>query len=561
MRELCSLMILTINKFKMNEENKIEFLKFPENIRSKAGMYIGSIQREGVNTCLREITDNACDEIGAGFGDTVHVSNNFNGFNYVADNSTRGIPIKMSEDVPEKTQAYLSISEIHSSGKFQAGDVGRVGINGIGSSATAALSEIYCLLVRVTEKNKDGSIPEVLSAWESSGPRQRGELYYVVICERGYKVFENCLTLREIEKKLFGKDYIPIPRGMTTIVLFKLDSTIFECSVTPEIPYTNLNYFLLIQTRFFGRKKIQILIDGKPMVCNFKPYKYEISGTVTPRDPNSPNKEVGVYLTFEMDPSLDKSEFASVNGLDCRVGYHVNLAKNLFKSALKSQYKVTHEYALEGLRFGVIILANDCVFSSQTKENLKSITKVKTDDFSPIVKEIEKIMKKNKDDFDLYVSKVNALWDSKRSIGAIEKAQKMIDGASGTSIYKSRANMIEGFSDATLRDRWDCELYIVEGNSPAGSLKSGRKTISGGLKEAVLPLRGKVLNVSDVDINRALENKEISTLFQILGVGIQENNVTTGTKTWEEAHEKLMKHSRYGKICISTDADADKFIV
>lgn len=78
-----------------------------------------------------------------------------------------------------------------------------------------------------------------------------------------------------------------------------------------------------------------------------------------------------------------------------------------------------------------------------------------------------------------------------------------------------------------------------------------------GLKEAILPLKGKILNVSDVDIDRALDNKEISTIFTLLGVGIQEKNVTSGCKTYEEAYAALQSSARYGKICLATDADSD----
>lgn len=537
-----------------NEEQTIEYLPFPDCIRKRVGVYLGSADKAACSTCLREITDNATDEISAGFGNTIHVSSDFNGWNYVADNG-RGIPIRMSKDVPEKTEAYLSISELHSSGKFNTGGVGRVGLNGLGSSAVNAVSDRYVLLIRVTESNWEGSIPEVTSAWRD---HSRGELYYIVACEKGQKVYENCLRLKDIEKILFRgiKDYQPIPKGMSTLVFFKLDSEIFEESTKPEVPVTNLNYFLLIQRQFFGRKDIKVLIDGVSLECRFNPYRFEVVKTITPKDPLSPNKEVGIYLTFEADPELkDNSFFASVNGLDCRLGYHVNLTKNLFKAAFKDLYKVSHEYVLEGIRFGVIILANECVYSSQVKENLKSISKVKADDFLPVVKEIEKILKKNSDYWDLHIEKVNALYDSRRNIGAIEKAEKMINASSGTAFYKNKSNLVDGFSDATLKNRWDCELYIVEGNSPAGSLKSGRKAENGGLKQAVLPLRGKVLNVSNIEIDRALENKEISTLFSILGVGIQEKNVTSGATTWEEAQELLMKHSRYSRICLACDAD------
>ena len=542
------------------DDNKILYLQFPLCIQAKPGMYISSTGREGLNVILREICDNSTDEVGAGYGNTVHISNNLDGYCYVADDSSRGMPIRMSADVPDRTEAYLSISELHTSGKFQVGDIGRVGTHGVGSSAVNALSSIYALLVRVTEQNYKGSIPEVEKAWNEVGPRQRNELYYVVICEKGYKKFESCLLLKDIEKMLYGKKTKNIiPRGMTTIVLFRPDPDIFDCdNLVPDIPYTNLNYFLLIQQRFFGRKKVRVIVDGEDLKCNFKPFKYEIATTIKPKDPESPNKEVGVYLTFEADPELgktDKDMFASVNGLDCKTGFHVNLAKAVFKSAIRSQYKITHEDALQGLRFGTIILANDCIFSSQTKDSMRSITKVKMEDFNSLVKEIEKIFKKNPEYWDLHFEKVNQFWDAHRNIGAIERAEKMMDSSSGSSFYKSRSGLVKGFSDATCSDRSKCSLFLCEGDSPAGSLKSGRRSVNGSLLEGILPLRGKILNVSDVDINRALENKEISTIFSVIGVGIQEKNVTTGCKTWEEAHEKLMRYSRFSKICISCDAD------
>ena len=541
------------------EDNRIEFLQYPENVRKRTGMYLGSVEHEGVNTSLREVIDNSTDEVGSGFGNIVHISTNLNGYNYVADDG-RGIPIQMSPDVPEKTQADLAISELHSSSKFKTGSIGRVGINGVGEACVVACSERFALLIRVNENNWKGSIPDVEKAWKSIGPRQKNELYYIVVYEKGYKVFESCLLLKDIEKRLFGKKFDqPIPRGMSTIALFKLDKEIFEgVSIKPDIPYSNLNYFLLIQQRFFGKKKVAVYIDGEPMKCMFKPFKFEIATTIKPKDPMSPNKEVGVYLTFEADPELNRTEkdcFASVNGLDVKVGYHVNLAKSLFKAAIKSQYKQDHDYIFEGFRCGTVILASDVTYSSQTKENLRSITKVKIEDFAPVVKEIEKVFRKNSEYWDKHFEKVKQFWDAHRNIGAIEKAEKMMDSSSGSSFYRSRSGLAKGFSDATCSDRTKCSLYLCEGDSPGGALKAGRRAVGGSLLEGVLPLRGKVLNVSDVDIERALENKEISTIFSVLGVGIQDKNVTTGCKTYEEAHEKLMKYSRFSRVCISCDAD------
>ena len=83
-----------------------------------------------------------------------------------------------------------------------------------------------------------------------------------------------------------------------------------------------------------------------------------------------------------------------------------------------------------------------------------------------------------------------------------------------------------------------------------GGLKAGRKSTQ---YHAVLPLRGKILNVKDSTVDEALANKEIFTLLKVIGLGIDANNVTTGCKTSEEAYEKIRKYSRYGKICIATD--------
>jgi len=540
------------------DDGHISLQKFPESVRKHVGLFLGSNLKDGAETALREIIDNASDEVGSGHGDTVHVSNYFNGFCYVADNSDRGIPIRISVDDPSKTEALLAITELHSSSKFTVGEIGRVGTHGVGGACTQACSTQFYMLVRVGEHNWKGSIPEVEEAWKSVGPRQKNELYYIIACEKGYKVFEGCMLLKDIEKRMFKgiKKFTPIPRGMTTLIFFKLDPEVFEEGLKPEIPYINLNYFLLIQQRFFGRKKIKVIVDGEDLKCNFKPFKFEIATTIKPKDVNSPNKEVGVYLTFEVNEDLSKADkdiFASVNGLNCPAGFHVNLAKSIFKAALRSQYKVTHDLALEGLKFGIIVLSNSNIYNSQTKENLKSIEKVKLDDFNPVVKEVEKVFRKNSDYWDLHVKKLNELWDSRRNIGAIEKAERMMSAASGTGFYKNRSNLIEGFSDATLRDRWGCELFICEGQSACGSLKSGRRVENGGLRQGCMGIKGKILNVSNVDINRALENKEISTIFSVLGVGIQEKNVTTGAKTIEEAYERLKKCARYGKVVIATD--------
>ena len=532
-------------------DDEIRFLPPRDACRLRPSMYIGNTGGEyGASTIFREILDNSMDVISEGYGDTILASVNFNGFCFVADNG-KGLPITMSVDRPDITAAELSISEFHSGSKFKGTEnLARIGINGVGSSATNFVSKEYWVLSRITQDNYDKSIPAVKECWEKAGPRSKKDLFYVLSMKEGLKADEGAGKLRDIEKKIFKglKQYVSIPEGQSTIVLFKPDPTIFE-DPRAEMPVTNLQYFLLIQEKFYKRQ-VNVVVDGVSLRSTFSPYKFEITKTIIPAN-TSYNKQVGVYITFEADDKLQNAgSFGSVNGLSCNEGAHINLFKNLYKSALRDQYKIKHDCLLNGLRFCIIILANECQFNSQTKENLKQITKVKPTDFAPVVKEIEKIFKKNPEYWDLHVQKLDQLAESMKSIGAADKAQKMMDSSSGVNQYRNKADLPKGFADATSKDRWNCELFLCEGLSAAGSLVTGRKDTK---THAVSGLRGKILNVTDKSVDRALESKVINDIFNIIGLGLDVNWVGKDAKTYEEAQAIIEKRSRYGKIVIATD--------
>lgn len=677
-------------KFK---EETIEFLKPRDAVRKRPGMYIGSVSNADV--IFREIIDNACDEISAGYGDSILVSNNFEGYCFIADNG-RGIPVSYSKDKPGVTQAYLSISELHSGSKFNNTDSARVGQNGVGSSASNFLSSEYWLLSRIGEHNYTDTIPDVKKVWESAGPRSKRDIYYFVKCEAGEKTLESCGHLKDISKLMFGKkSNIEIPGEMSTMVFFKPDPSIFE-SCQADVPLKNLQYFLLIQEKFYKRK-VNVYVDSKKINNTFKPYRYELVETVTPKD-NTYNKQVGIYITFEVDKSLGpKSEIGSVNGLEVNQGQHITIAESCYKTALKDVYKIKHEYLTNGLQMCVILLAGELMFDSQTKARLKSITKVKVTDFTQVVKSIEKIFKKDPDYWNLHVAKLDKLASSMKDIGASELAEKFMSGTSGVGLYRNKSNLVPGFTEATGKNRMDCELFLCftgdteiltcnneritfkdlvrrigsgeqiytfscdskgviepskiiaakkiksvnslvkvtldngesfrctpdhkimlksgvyteasnlkpnqslmslyikeetskvisveiinttedvyclevdnplhnfplasgvfvkncEGLSAAGSLVTARPDTT---KFAILPLRGKILNVTGVSAKKALESQTIYSIFSVIGLGLDVNNVVKDCKTREEAIEILKQKSRYGKIIVSTDADAD----
>jgi DNA gyrase/topoisomerase IV subunit B len=455
------------------EKIVIQALSEVEACRRRPGLYAGDVTR--ADLLIRECADNSCDEISAGYGDTILISSNLNGYCFVSDNG-RGLPIEMNQDIPGVTSAEVSFTKFHAGSKFEGTTVNRVGMNGVGSAVVSALSEIYIVLSKITEYNWNKSTPEVAKVWQSAGPRSKKDLFYIVATQKGIKSFESAGKLKDLEKLIFKgvKNFVSLPEGQSTIVLFKPDPEIFE---VPEasIPINNLQYFLLIQEKFYN-KKVGIYIDGQKLNNTFKPYKFEVLRTVVPKD-TSYNPTVSIYLTLEVNPNLGKcSSYGSINGLDCGSGYHINLAKNLFKTALKDYYKLKYDdYLLEGLDFGVIILASEVNFSSQTKENLKAITKVKPEDFKDVIKDIQKLFRKDPDYWDSHIKRLEMLADSMRNISAIEKSQKIIDSSSGSAFYKSKASMVDGFSDATAgaNDRWNCELFLCFTGETKVLLSSG----------------------------------------------------------------------------------------
>lgn len=533
----------------LDGQSVVRVLDFPENFRSKWSMYI-----DNESGCLREIIDNATDESYAcKTCNDIFINTDFLGWNIVAD-SGRGIPIFMSPDRPEQTQADVSISVAHAGSKFKGTGMTKTGTFGLGSSIVNALSEDYILLSIITEENHNQSIKPVFDLWNSSGPRSKKELYYIVWYKKGYKYYEGAHKLSDIEKQIFGNKDV-FPKGYSSIVLFKPDPEIFGKPRT-EVPVENLRNFALIQEKFY-RRKVNLHINGTTINSSgFVPFRYEILKTITPAD-TSQNKSIGIYVTFEIDEDFgNKVCGGSVNGLKVDSGIHIQYLESCYEQALKAEYKIKHKTIFNGLKMFVLVLADEISYDSQTKVRLKSITKVKISDFTDIVKEFQKVFRRDPEYWETHVGKLNYLAESMKSLSAVEKAQKIIDGASGSSMYRSKAEMIPGFSDATAGhgDRWDCELVLCEGQSAAGSLKSGRRSTQ---FHAILPLRGKVKNVSEVDANTMMENKEFYTIFRLIGLGIDENNVTHGCKTVGEAMEKIKKHARYGKIILNFDEDSD----
>ena len=536
-------------KEKATDEIVIRSLSDAQAVRTRPGMYVGGV--ENPDLIFREVIDGSFDESYATGCDSVLISTNFNNYYFVADNG-RGIPCTMSLDDPTKTQALLAMSKLHAGSKFETTGI-RAGMHGCGESATNFLSSHFVLFSKITQDNFDKSTKEVFDLWNSCGPRSKKDLFYVIAFQEGNLVYEGALKKVDAEKYFFGTEfpegYTEFPSGYSTMVMFRPDPKIFT-STKASLPVQNIQNFLLIQEKFYGRK-VCVNVDGVEMTSStFSPYKFEFIKTIVPAD-TTLNDQVSVYVTFELDQTLGgKSESGSVNGLTVNQGIHITWLETLFDEALKDEFGIKHRFTCNGLKMYVILLAGEVLYDSQTKTRLKSISKVKITDLSDIKKEFIKVFRKNPDEVGSYVEKLNFLADSMKTLSASEKAQKIIDDAGGRGLYKLKGEVTNGYAEATAPDRWNCSLFLCEGLSAAGSLKKGRKDTR---YNGVMPLRGKVKNVKDSSADQMMDNKELFTIFKMIGLGIDINNVTKDAKTPEEAYALIQKYSRYGKIVIATD--------
>lgn len=585
-----------MNEFEnLEEQDDIRQQKWPGCVRFRPDMYIGTVNGEddtsSYNTMFREIANNATDECAVNDNPKplIVLDRNFNGLVLVADNG-RGIKIEYDKDGSGKVQADLSISDIHTGSKFTNSDskakkafIATSGKNGVGSAAVNALSDDYILMSWITPQNYDKSTPEVKKLWESCGPRSKKELFYIVWYKKGIKHYEGALKKADVEKMLFGsmKDYKPLPPGMSTIVMFSPDPTIFKNKASEamakgctmgmlmDIPEEYLRYFLLTQEKF-SKKKITIAIEGKILdSSSFEGFAFNFTKRLTPTDPEQ-NPFADFFVSFDVDGDLAPYKTVtkgSVNGLVVNSGYHIESVKKCFMSVLKAAMKketgleIPERLYTSGLRLCVVVQCMETSFSSQTKESLGGIPGMKATDFAPISSEFAKIIRSAPEYWTKHFESLIKYAESLNNLSAKAKADRMMAAGRSGGVFIPKGIELKKFANCTIKDNKLAELWINEGDSAGAGLKSGRKIDPnlGGIAQAILPLRGKILNVKDSDVTKALQNKEIHTMFTVLGVGIGNNNciVAENAHTYEEEEEALNKWLRFHKIVICTDGDAD----
>lgn len=491
---------------------QIQVLEGLEPVRKRPGMYIGSTGERGLHQLVYEVVDNSIDEALAGFCDTIIVTINEDNSLKVVDNG-RGIPIEKNIKTGKSTLETV-LTVLHAGGKFN-NDAYKVsgGLHGVGVSCVNALSDYL--------------IAEVY--WDGKIYRQR---------------YERGITKSEVE-------CIGNTKKTGTKIKFLPDSTIFDS--------INFNYTILkhrMRELAFLNKGIKIILEDKR--TNIKDeFHYEGGIKEFVNFLNSKKSslhddivyaegekdKVIVEIALQYTDSYNENIFSFVNNINTieggthLIGFKTALTRVMNDYAKKynlikeNNISMTGEDIREGITAILSIKIPNPQFEGQTKTKLGNsevrgiVDNITGEALSIYCEENPKTAK-------LIVEK------SLRSARARDAARKARDLARRKNVLDSMS-LPGKLADCSERDSNLCEIYIVEGNSAGGSAKEGRDRKT----QAILPLRGKILNVEKSRLDRILNSEEIKNMITAFGCGIGEDfNI-----------EKL----RYGKIIIMTDADVD----
>ena len=496
--------------------DEIQILEGLEAVRKRPGMYIGSTSSRGLHHLVYEIVDNAVDEALAGFCDTIHVTINPDNSVTVTDNG-RGIPVGINHK-SGLPAVEVVFTVLHAGGKFGGGGY-KVsgGLHGVGASVVNALSVWL----------------EVEICHEGKVYRQR--------YERG-KVAKKLEVIGECE-----------PGKTGTKVTFLPDGEIFE---------TTIFDYSILQQRFremaFLTKGLKIVLrDERPQEPIEKTFHYEggikefveyLNRSTTPLYEQIIYCEgivnnVSVEVAMQHNDSYNENSYGFVNNITTPeggthiVGFRNALTKTFNDYARKNKLlkdnepNLTGEDIREGLTAIISVKIEDPQFEGQTKEKLgNSEARGAVDNV--VSEQLQIFLEQNPQ-----VAKVTV----EKSV----MAQRAREAARKASDLTRRKSALDGMSlpgklaDCSDKNPEKCEIYIVEGDSAGGSAKTARDRAT----QAILPLRGKILNVEKARLDRIYGNAEIKAMITAFGTGIHEDFDIS----------KL----RYHKIIIMTDADVD----
>ena len=494
----------------------IQVLEGLEAVRLRPGMYIGSTSVRGLHHLVWEIVDNGIDEALAGFANRIDVTIEPEDIIAVRDNG-RGMPVGIHEKTGISAVETI-MTVLHAGGKFGGGAY-KVsgGLHGVGASVVNALSE-----------------------WLEVTVYQDGKIYFIRF-EKGGHAVEPLKIIGTTEET-------------GTLVRFKADPTIFKDTTVYD--YETLNSRLR-QLAFLNKDIRLTLTDKRTSDGPSNDYKYEggiieyvqflnkNKSTISDKVIYVEGLQDGILaeVALQYNDGYQSSIYSFCNNIHTHEGgYHEDgfrmaltrcinaYAKN--NNMIKKDESLSQDDVKEGLVAIISVKHPDPQYEGQTK------TKLGNSEVRKIVsniagEQINRFFLENPDIAKAIVEKAEIA--SKARIAA-KKARELTRRKSALDGISSLPGKL---TDCSSKDASECEIYIVEGDSAGGSAKQGRDAKT----QAILPLRGKILNVEKARTHRIFENQEIRSMITAFGCGIQEDVDVS----------KL----RYHKIVIMTDADVD----
>ncbi len=493
--------------------SEIQVLEGLEPVRKRPGMYIGSTGYEGLHHLIKEIADNSIDEAIAGFATHVKVTLLADGGCRVDDDG-RGIPV----DIHPKTKMSALetvLTVLHAGGKFGGGGYKvSSGLHGVGSSVVNALSTHM-----VAEVYKDGKVHHVeFEVGKTSVPfgvtGKTDKHGTSITFYPDPAIFKETVEFDYDWVVNYLRHQAYLTKGILTSVYDertgKRDSFYFEGGIKSYVRRMNEGKEVLTEDIFYVEKQIE---DSVVEIA--VQYNDTFSETLRPFANNVLTPDGGMHVVgFRTALNRCINDYARKNGL-----------------LKEKEDNLTGDDIKEGLTAVVLVKIPDPQFEGQTKNKLGNpevrgyVDKVMNEYFSYYLEEHPDIAKKIV---------------TKATLAA--RARKAARAARDNVIRKGAfegLNLPSKLADCSSRDRTECELFIVEGNSAAGSAKEGRDSKI----QAILPLRGKVLNTERARLDKMFANAEIVSLIKAMGVGIGDQFDINGL--------------RYYKIVFMTDADVD----
>lgn len=491
----------------------INVLKGLEAVRMRPAMYIGDVSSRGLHHLINEVVDNSIDEALAGYNDFIGVTINKDGSVTVEDRG-RGIPVDIH---PEEKKSALEVvmTVLHAGGKFDKNSY-KVsgGLHGVGVSVVNALSEWLKVIVY-----------------------RDGNSYF-----QEYKCGISQAPVKEIGKADKNKT--------GTVITFMPDKSIFRttkfkfdivCERMRELAY--LNKDITIKVTDVAEKEEETF-HFKGGLIEFVQYLDETRQALhKPIYIQGEKENTPVEIAFEYNDGYNENIHTYVNNINTSeggthlVGFKTALTRTMNNYAYKNNLLKENGLVLtgddfrEGLTAVISVKVMDPQFEGQTK------TKLGNSEVKGVVETIvgEKLSEYLEENPAVAKKIIEKCLRAAEARAAARKARDLIRRKNALDSMDLPGKL----ADCSINDPQHCEIYIVEGDSAGGSAKQGRDRRF----QAILPLRGKILNVEKAKLNKILENNEIKTIIAALGAGIGE--------------DFNIENTRYGKIIIMTDADVD----